>query len=150
MWSSSNKRMNKVRRSPQDGHDAVVARGAFGAFSRKIVAWTIDTAESDKVARRLVHTACRREGIDTDELTLHSDRGAQMTSTTPADLLEDLGVTRSLSRWWWRRCWAGRPAGELELKELDQFLTAGGGSQRTAGTGSCPLSTRSLGTSTTP
>ena len=67
-------------------------------FSRKIVAWTIDTAESDKVARRLVHTACRREGINPDELTLHSDRGAQMTSTTLAELLEDLGVTRSLSR----------------------------------------------------
>jgi len=67
-------------------------------FSRKIVAWTIDTVESDKVARRLVHTACGREGIDADELTLHSDRGAQMTSTTLAELLEDLGVTRSLSR----------------------------------------------------
>ncbi len=67
-------------------------------FSRKIIAWTIDTIESDKVVKRLITTACKREGIEEDQLTLHSDRGAQMTSTTIAELLETLGVTRSLSR----------------------------------------------------
>ena len=67
-------------------------------FSRKIVGWSIDTAESDKVAKRLIKRACEREHIDADQLVLHSDRGAQMTSTTIAELLEDLGVTRSLSR----------------------------------------------------
>ncbi len=67
-------------------------------YSRKIVAWTVDVVESDKVAHRLIDTAAKREGIDADQLTLHSDRGAQMTSTTIAELLEDLGVTRSLSR----------------------------------------------------
>jgi putative transposase len=67
-------------------------------YSRKIVAWTVDDVESDNVARRLIDTACRREGIDPNRLTLQSDRGAQMTSTTIAELLEDLGVTRSLSR----------------------------------------------------
>jgi len=67
-------------------------------FSRKIVAWTVDGAESDKVAKRLITRACDRENIDEHQLILHSDRGAQMTSTTIAELLEDLGVTRSLSR----------------------------------------------------
>jgi len=67
-------------------------------FSRKIVGWSIDTIESDKVAKRLIERSCQREGIDPEQLTLHSDRGAQMTSTTIAELLEDLGVTRSLSR----------------------------------------------------
>ena len=67
-------------------------------FSRKIVAWSIDTIESDKVAKRLIEQACTREGIHADTLTLHSDRGSQMTSATIAELLEDLGVTRSLSR----------------------------------------------------
>ena len=57
-------------------------------FSRKIVAWTIDTTESDQVAKRLIETACAREGIKPDQLVLHSDRGAQMTSTTIAELLE--------------------------------------------------------------
>lgn len=67
-------------------------------YSRKLVGWTIDTVESDKVARRLIHTTAGREGINPNALTLHSDRGAQMTSLTVADLLEKLGVTRSLSR----------------------------------------------------
>jgi putative transposase len=67
-------------------------------FSRKIVAWSIDTVESDAVAKRLIERACAREGIDPDTLTLHSDRGAQMTGNTIAELLETLGVTRSLSR----------------------------------------------------
>lgn len=67
-------------------------------YSRKIVAWTVDTAESDQTAKQLISTACAREGIDPDSLVLHSDRGAQMTSTTIAELLEDFGVTRSLSR----------------------------------------------------
>jgi len=67
-------------------------------FSRKIVAWSIDTTESDKVAKQLITRACEREGIDADTLTLHSDRGAQMTSTTIAELLEDLVVRRSNSK----------------------------------------------------
>jgi len=67
-------------------------------YSRKIVGWSIDTVESDAVARRLIRRACEREGVDADTLVLHSDRGAQMTSTSMAELLEDLGVTRSLSR----------------------------------------------------
>ena len=67
-------------------------------FSRKIVAWTVDSVESDTVAKGLIEGACAREGINADTLTLHSDRGPQMTSTTIAELLETLGVTRSLSR----------------------------------------------------
>ena len=50
-------------------------------YSRKIVAWAIDTIESDKVAKRLIERACAREGINADQLILHSDRGAQMTGT---------------------------------------------------------------------
>ncbi len=67
-------------------------------FSRSIVAWSVDSVESDKVARRMIRAACKRHDIDPNRLTLHSDRGAQMTSTTMAELLEELGVTRSLSR----------------------------------------------------
>ena len=51
-----------------------------------------------EVAKTLIGTACNRNGVTPEQLTLHSDRGAQMTSTSFAELLEDLGVTRSLSR----------------------------------------------------
>ena len=67
-------------------------------FSRKIVGWCVDTEETETVAKRLITITCERENIEADQLTLHSDRGAQMTSTTIAELLEDLSVTRSLSR----------------------------------------------------
>jgi len=67
-------------------------------FSRAIVGWTVETSESDTVAQRLIATTAARQGIDRDRLVLHSDRGPQMTSMTVAELLEDLGVTRSLSR----------------------------------------------------
>jgi len=67
-------------------------------YSRKIIGWTIDTTESETVAHRLIHKTCKREAIDKNQLILHSDRGAQMTSSTIAELLETLGVTRSLSR----------------------------------------------------
>lgn len=67
-------------------------------FSRKIVGWSVDITETDRVAKRLISRTCAREGISPKELALHSDRGAQMTSNTIAELLEDLGVTRSLSR----------------------------------------------------
>ena len=67
-------------------------------YSRKIVAWCVDTVESDKTARRLIATACQREHVPADTLIVHSDRGAPMTSHTLADLFETLGVTRSLSR----------------------------------------------------
>lgn len=67
-------------------------------FSRAIVGWTVDTVESDRIAQQLIATSASRQGIDRHQLLLHSDRGPQMTSLTIAELLDDLGVTRSLSR----------------------------------------------------
>ena len=67
-------------------------------FSRKIVGWCVDTEETETVAKRLITVTCKRENIAPGQLALHSDRGAQMTSATIAELLEDLSVTRSLSR----------------------------------------------------
>jgi len=67
-------------------------------FSRKIVGWTVDGEETSDVAKQLITVTCKRNNIGPDQIELHSDRGTQMTSTTIAELLEDLGVTRSLSR----------------------------------------------------
>jgi putative transposase len=67
-------------------------------FSRAIVGHTVEDRESDTVADRLIATTATRQHIDRGQLVLHSDRGPQMTSMTIAELLEDLGVTRSLSR----------------------------------------------------
>ena len=54
--------------------------------------------ESSALAARLIEQTCLNQGIEPQMLTLHSDRGAPMTSRCTAQLLADLGVTRSLSR----------------------------------------------------
>ena len=54
--------------------------------------------ENSALAARLIEQTCLDQGIEPQMLTLHSDRGAPMTSKCTAQLLADLGVTRSLSR----------------------------------------------------
>lgn len=67
-------------------------------FSRYAVGWMVASRENAKLAKRFVAETCLREGIDMDQLTIHSDRGSPMTSKALAFLLADLGVTKSLSR----------------------------------------------------
>lgn len=67
-------------------------------WSRKIVGWTVDNVETADTAHRLIEVTCDREGVDRFQLTIHSDRGAQMMSTTLTELYDVLGVRRSLSR----------------------------------------------------
>ena len=67
-------------------------------FSRYVVGWMVAERESAALATRLIEQSCLKQGIQPNVLTLHSDRGAPMTSKCTAQLLADLGVTRSLSR----------------------------------------------------
>jgi transposase InsO family protein len=67
-------------------------------FSRYVVGWMVAERESSALAARLIEQTCVKQGIGPHTLTLHSDRGAPMTSKCTAQLLADLGVTRSLSR----------------------------------------------------
>ena len=65
-------------------------RTATGAIGRATVRPT------GRDSRR--EQTCHKQGVQPQVLTLHSDRGAPMTSKCTAQLLADLGVTRSLSR----------------------------------------------------
>lgn len=68
-------------------------------YSRYVVGWRVATGETGKLARELIETSCMRQGIiDTNQLTIHSDRGSAMTSKTVALLMSELGVTKSLNR----------------------------------------------------
>lgn len=67
-------------------------------FSRMVVGWSLVLRENSAVARALIETCCREQGVTRDQLTLHADHGAAMTSKTLAELLIDLGVARSHSR----------------------------------------------------
>ena len=67
-------------------------------FSRKVVGWMVADRENANLAGRLIESACATHDVRPETLTLHSDRGAPMTAKCTAQLLADLGVTRSLSR----------------------------------------------------
>ena len=67
-------------------------------FSRAVVGWMIAERESSHLAEILMDETCKRENIEKDQLTIHSDRGAAMKSKAVALLLSDLGVTKTHSR----------------------------------------------------
>ena len=67
-------------------------------FSRYVVGWMIAERELAELARDLIAATCVKENIAPDHLILHADRGNPMRSKTVAQLLADLGVTKSHSR----------------------------------------------------
>ena len=67
-------------------------------FSRYVVGWMVMERESAALAEALIAETCAKEGITPDQLTLHADRGSSMASKTVAQLLADLGVTKTHSR----------------------------------------------------
>ncbi len=67
-------------------------------FSRYVVGWLLARRESGALAKRLIAESCEKQQVDRHQLTLHSDRGTSMKSKTVAQLLGDLGVTKSHSR----------------------------------------------------
>jgi putative transposase len=67
-------------------------------FSRYVVGWMIAEWESAELADELIAATCAKQHIAPDQLILHSDRGSAMQSKTVAQLLADLGVSKSLSR----------------------------------------------------
>ena len=84
-------------------------------FSRYVVTWLIARRESSALATRLIEHALIAEGIDEDQLTIHADRGAPMTSRSLAQLLAGLGVERSHSR---PRVSNDNPFSEAQFKTL--------------------------------
>ena len=67
-------------------------------FSRRVVGWRIADCESAELFTALFEVTVEKYNIPEGQLTLHSDRGAPMTAISTAQLLANLGVTRSLSR----------------------------------------------------
>lgn len=67
-------------------------------FSRYVVGWMIAEVERSELAKHLIAETARRQGIQPDQLTLHSDNGSPMTGKPLSQLLVDLGITGSHSR----------------------------------------------------
>ena len=58
----------------------------------------VSPKETGSLAKLLLTEAFARQGVAPGELTVHSDRGAPMTSKLLTQKLADLGVTKSFSR----------------------------------------------------
>ena len=67
-------------------------------FSRCIVGWMVMARESALLAEEFIAETCHQQDIQPQQLTLHADNGSSMTSKTVAQLLMDLGVTKTHSR----------------------------------------------------
>ena len=84
-------------------------------YSRYAVGWMVADRENAALASHLIEESCTKHGVVPDTLTLHSDRGAPMTAKCTAQMLADLGVTRSLSR---PRVSDDNPFSEAQFKTL--------------------------------
>ena len=67
-------------------------------FSRYVPGWLIADCESATLAKQLIAESCAKQGIELNQLALHADRGSAMISKMVAQLLADLGVTKTHSR----------------------------------------------------
>ncbi len=67
-------------------------------YSRKIVGWQVHSEELSVLAADLMVDICRREGIERNQVTLHSDNGSPMKGATMLATLQELGVVPSFSR----------------------------------------------------
>jgi len=67
-------------------------------FSRYVVGWMVAHRESATLAKRLIDDTCQGQGIQSGRLTVHADRGTSMTSKMVAQLMADLGITKTHSR----------------------------------------------------
>lgn len=67
-------------------------------YSRYVTGWMIASRESQSLAKRLIEESCEKQNIAQDQLTIHADRGPSMRSKTVAQLLADLGITKTHSR----------------------------------------------------
>jgi transposase InsO family protein len=71
---------------------------AMDVWSRKLVGWTLEAEESAEHARTMLAAAYRREGVQRDQLVIHSDNGAPMKAATLLAFLQSLGIVPSFSR----------------------------------------------------
>jgi putative transposase len=67
-------------------------------FSRKIVGWQVFDCESAERAAELLEDICRRQGINPNQVTVHSDNGGPMKGETMLATMQRLGVAHSRSR----------------------------------------------------
>jgi putative transposase len=67
-------------------------------YSRYAVGWMVAERESAALAGRILDQTIANQHVSRGQLAIHADRGSSMASKQVAQLLADLGVTKSHSR----------------------------------------------------
>ncbi len=67
-------------------------------FSRYVPGWMVAEAENASLAEQFIAETCDKQGIIKDQLIIHADRGSSMKAKLVAELMADLGITKSHSR----------------------------------------------------
>jgi len=67
-------------------------------FSRYVVGWMVAHQEQQSLAKRFIEQSVHKQGIHPGQLTIHADRGSSMKSKVVAQLMADLGITKTHSR----------------------------------------------------
>jgi len=67
-------------------------------FSRYVVGWMVAHRECKALAKSLIDASYHKQQIVPGQLTIHADRGSSMKSKVVAQMLADLGVTKTHSR----------------------------------------------------
>ena len=67
-------------------------------YSRYTVGWMVAAAENADLAKRFLQDTVQKYRLDPQQLTIHSDRGAPMKAQCVAQMLANLGVSKSHSR----------------------------------------------------
>ncbi len=67
-------------------------------FSRRVVGWCVVDTENASLFKDLFEDTVAKHLVSPGQLTLHADRGGPMKAKATAQLLADLGVTKSHSR----------------------------------------------------
>jgi transposase InsO family protein len=67
-------------------------------WSRKIVGFTVQEEEDGALAAKMIRRAALAEGVEPEELTIHSDNGGPMKASTLLATLQRLQITPSYSR----------------------------------------------------
>ena len=84
-------------------------------FSRYVVGWYIAERETGELAKKFISEIIDREQVNPELLTIHSDRGSPMKSTTLGQLFIDLGMNKSFGR---PRVSNDNPYSESQFKTL--------------------------------
>ncbi len=66
-------------------------------FSCYVPGWMVPKTENAYLAKQLIAETFKKQSIIEDQLIIHADRGANMKAKLVAELMTDLGVTKSHS-----------------------------------------------------